>query len=450
MTLRLDGIREALDGVIPGTIATCSSDGTPNVTYLSQVEYVDNEHIATSYQFFNKTRQNILENPYARVLVIHPYTAARYRLLIQYLRTETEGPLFERMKAKLAGIASHTGMAGIFRLRGSDIYRVIEIECVAGSTVQAPPARNCLSALRGTAERIRGCTDLEGLFQETLGSLDALFGIRHAMVFMLDGPAGRLYAVASRGYKESGVGSEIAVGDGVVGVAARERTAIRIGHMTSEYGYGRAIRRHIEQRGMGVILENEIPLPGLPESRSQLAVPILAAGRLLGVLFVESSEDLRFGYDDEDALVALAAQLGTMIHAQHQLSEATDESPPREAAPSVAAGTPLLIRHYCEDDTIFVGDDYLIKGVAGSILWTLVCDYSEKKRTSFTNKELRLDPRIHLPDIGDNLEARLVLLRRRLSERESHIHIEKTGRGRFSLTVTRPLELMQIRTPLVR
>jgi hypothetical protein len=52
MTLRLDGIREALDGVIPGTIATCSCDGAPNVTYLSQVEYVDNEHVATSYQFF--------------------------------------------------------------------------------------------------------------------------------------------------------------------------------------------------------------------------------------------------------------------------------------------------------------------------------------------------------------------------------------------------------------
>jgi len=82
MTLKLDGIRECLDGVIPGTIATCAADGTPNVTYLSQVEYVDVEHIATSYQFFNKTRQNILENPYARVLVIHPHTAARYRLLV--------------------------------------------------------------------------------------------------------------------------------------------------------------------------------------------------------------------------------------------------------------------------------------------------------------------------------------------------------------------------------
>jgi hypothetical protein len=110
----------------------------------------------------------------------------------------------------------------------------------------------------------------------------------------------------------------------------------------------------------------------------------------------------------------------------------------------------LLVRHYTEDDTIFLGDEYLIKGVAGSILWTLLCDFSEKKRVSFTNRELRLDPRIQLPDIGDNLEARLVLLRRRLAERTSDLRIEKTARGRFALAVTRPLELVQIRSGLGR
>jgi hypothetical protein len=103
------------------------------------------------------------------------------------------------------------------------------------------------------------------------------------------------------------------------------------------------------------------------------------------------------------------------------------------------------VRHYQEDDTIFLGNDYLIKGLAGNILWTLLCDYSEHKRASFSNRELRRDPRIHLPEIGDNLEARLVLLRRRLAERTGDLRIEKTARGRFSLVVTRPLELIQIR-----
>jgi adenylate cyclase len=46
-----------------------------------------------------------------------------------------------------------------------------------------------------------------------------------------------------------------------------------------------------------------------------------------------------------------------------------------------------------------------------------------------------------LPDLGDNLEARLILLTRRLVERDACLRIEKTGRGRFRLLVQRPLLL---------
>ena len=72
----------------------------------------------------------MLENPRAVVGVIHPTSAAIYQLHLRYLRTETAGPVFERMRAKLASIASYTGMAGVFRLLGSDIYRVEAIEHV--------------------------------------------------------------------------------------------------------------------------------------------------------------------------------------------------------------------------------------------------------------------------------------------------------------------------------
>ncbi|HVY66078.1 MAG TPA: GAF domain-containing protein [Gammaproteobacteria bacterium] len=444
MTLTVDAIRECLEGAIPAVIATCASDGTPNVSHLSQVQYVDSEHVALSYQFFNKTRQNVLADPRATVLVAHPATAARYRMRLRYLRTETSGPLFENMKAKLAGIASHTGMSGVFRLLGADVYRVLDVETVPGDTLPPePPRRNMLSALRACAEAMRGARGLDELLDRTLEVLDVQFRIPHSMALLLDA-GGRLYTVASRGYDASGVGSEIPLGQGVIGVAARERTPIRIGHMTAEYTYSRAIRASATQGGMADMLETEIPLPGLPASRSQLAVPIVAFERVLGVLYVESERDLRFSYDDEDALVSVAGQLGGLMHVLQSAADA-EELPAAPTGPADVGGPPVTIRHYAENDSVFLDDDYLIKGVAGAIFWALVNDCVNEKRTTFSNRELRLDRRIRLPDISDNLEARLILLQRRLVERNACVQIEKTGRGRFRLRMNRPLKLEDVR-----
>ncbi len=445
MTLTVDAIRDCFDSTVPAILATADLDGTPNVTYLSQVQFVDNEHIALSYQFFNKTRQNILVNPHAQLLILNPKAAATYRLSIQFLRTETAGPLFERMKAKLAGIASHTGMAGVFHLLGSDIFHVAGIQLVSGAALlPQAPHRSALAALRKASERLLACSDLEQILTEVPVCLEAQFDIRHSMMLMFDAPNQRLYTVASRGYDASGIGSEIPLGQGVIGGAARERTPIRIGHMNSEYAYSRAIRKNMQKSGKGDALEMEIPMPGLCESRSQLAVPIVTCERLIGVLYVESPLDLRFTYDDEDALVALAAQIGMAIHILQGVPEANDELPAVEPKAVPPQGAPLTVRHYAENDSVFLDDDYLIKGVAGSIFWTVLRDYLDKNRTAFTNRELRLDARIRLPDISDNLEARLILLARRLTERNAGVQIEKTGRGRFQLCINRPIQLLEL------
>ncbi len=444
-TTQLCDIRPCLEGVIPALVATCAADGTPNVAYISQVYHVDERHVALSFQFFNKTRQNILANPHATVLLIHPQTAAFFRLHIRYLRTETEGPLFEGMKAQLAGIASHTGMQGVFRLLGSDVYEVEQIEAVEGEPLPAvPPRSGMLTAVRRCSERLARCTSLDEALNAVLATLSDFMGVRHAMVLMLDGATERLYTVGSCGYATSGVGSEIGMGQGVIGVAARERTPVRINHMTNAYLYSQAMRSSLEASTPGTPAMTEIPYPGLAEPHSQLAVPVLSAGRLLGALFVESPDDLQFGH------------LGAAIDLMQASTDAPDAGLARSEASHAASGlaqdTPkpkaeperkLLLRRFASNDSVFIGDDYLIKGVAGAILWKLLKDYVQQGRTEFSNRELRLDASIRLPDVTDNLEARLVLLRRRLAEHGPHIRIEKTGRGRFRLDVHRPVELAE-------
>jgi adenylate cyclase len=439
----LDSIRSCLEGVIPADVATCSLDCVPNATYVSQMHYVDARHMALSFQFFSKTRDNILANPQATTLVIEPVTGASYRLDLLYLRTETAGALFQSMKARLAGIASHTGMSGVFKLQGADVYRVLRVERISAQVVDAPvPPRNLLNALRNASLALAECTRLDALVDQTMASRGSEFGIDHALLLMADDSARRLYTVTSRGYAATGVGSEIAFGDGVIGVAAQYRTPIRISHMTLEYRYGQAARDSTLSLVDAPVLDVEIPFPGLAEPHSQLAVPILAAGHLLGVLCLESQQDLRFTYDDEDALLVLAAQLGVAIHAIQQEAESSIAPLPSSAAP-VPGGRPMEVKHYAANDSVFVEGEYLIKGVPGAILWKLLRTSKESGRHDFSNRELRMSPELRLPEIADNLEARLILLQRRLAERCPQLVIEKTGRGQFRLRVSRVLSLIE-------
>ena len=454
--LPLESIRDCFEGVIPAAMATTGADGVPNIAYLSQVQYVDHEHVALSYQFFNKTRQNILARPLARLQVTSPLTGAQYQLSMEFRRTETAGPLFENMKARLAGIASHTGMANVFRLLGADLFRVRLVTQVAGPSLPPPVRQNLLPPLRDAVQRLACCADLEGLLAQTLDALRNGFGVSHAMVLMADSVPERLYTVASCGYGESGVGSEIPFGQGVIGVAARERAPIRIGHMTTDYAYSRAIRENLRQDNGAGDIDIEIPFPGLAAPHSQMAVPVIAGRRLLGVLYVESDEDLRFGYDDEDAIAALATHLGAMICLLQGAADEPVENPRDRATTGAAPAPPaplsplamdalLVVRHFAGSDSIFLDEDYLIKGVAGAIFWAILSDYEHSRRVTFSNRELRLDGRIRLPDISDNLEARLLLLSRRLAERQAAVQLKKTGRGRFQLCVLRPVQLVDQR-----
>ncbi|MDB5221322.1 MAG: putative sensor protein [Myxococcaceae bacterium] len=452
-----DLARRCFQGVMPAVIATCDDDGIPNVTYLSHVHYLDATHIALSCQFFNKTKKNVLANRYASIELYDPQTIEMYRMRVRYDHAETSGALFHDMSRRIDAIASHTGMTGIFKLLSADVYEVLEVEQVQGfieplppdAVLDDPPAyRSEVTGLQLVSQRTSKATDLDDLLSTVLEALEQAFGFEHSMVLLCDEAAPRLYAVASRGYGENGVGAEVHVGDGLIGTVARERCILRVAGVGAELRYGRAIRASVHRAGKGRALTPEIPLPGLVDAQSQLALPLVSGDRLVGVLAVESRTAAAFEEWHEAYLEIIASQVALAIEnivrrGREAETEAAEPREPRE--PQRPTTTPATRARrfvfYPSDDCMFVDDDYLVRNVPGKILWRLLSAYRTSGRTEFTNRELRLDASLGLPAVRDNLESRLVLLRKRLEQKCPDLALVSIGRGQFRLDVACELTL---------
>ncbi|HET6953984.1 MAG TPA: GAF domain-containing protein [Acidimicrobiales bacterium] len=448
----LRDLHYCFEGAVPAVIATVAADGTPNVTDLSKVRRVDDERVALSNQFFSKTARNLADNPRASVLVLDPSSYDQYRLTLVYERTDRRGPVFERLRDDLDVAAALEGMQDVFKLRAADIYRVVHVEQVLaaahapGGTVtpRAPHRHDAVDAAR-VAElgaRLSRCPDLDTLVDATVHGLAELFGYEHSLLLLVDEQGTHLYTIASHGYAAEGVGSEVAVGEGVVGMAAARCAPVTVGNLRQVTKYSRTVRRSYEDRGE-VAPGREVPVPALPRPQSRVAVPAMALGQLVGVLMIESDEQVAFGPSDEAVLTMAAALVANAIEIERARERAADVPAGGGAvapvAPAPADAT--LVRFFAVDGSTFVDGDYLVKGVAGRILWSLLRHHDRDGRVEFTNREVRLDPSLELPELRDNFESRLILLKRRLDERAAPVRIEKTGRGRFRLAVGAPLRL---------
>jgi adenylate cyclase len=450
-SVALRDLRRCFDGRVPAVISTCSSTGIPNITYLSAVQPVDEQRVALSNQFMSKTSRNLAENPWATLQLIDPITYSEYRLVLRYERTDRRGPVFERLRDDVDKVAAMMGMQDVFRLRSADICRVESIERV----VDLDPVEDGMSRGRAVllvaagdlAGRMSRCADLETLMTVALNGLEELLGYRHSSVLLLDEDGTRLFTIASHGYPAEGVGSEVAVGDGVAGTAAARCEPVRVGHLRQMQKYARSVRRSFEREG-DVGPERDVPLPGLVDTQSRLAVPAMVRGELVGVLVVDSPLTVAFDDDDEAVLTVVATLVAQMIDIDRAATEAADRAPSPSrpdadvaAVPEECADEEIHVRFFAEDGSVFLDGDYLIRGVAGRVLWSLVQRHEQTGQTEFTNKELRLDKSLELPGFRDNLDTRLVMLKRRLEERQSPLHLERTGRGRFALRHSAALRL---------
>ena len=127
-SLITDEMHHALQGLIPSVIATASANGVPNLTYISQVHFVNDDHLAISWQFLNKTWKNIQENPDFSVVVTAPVSWAMWKINLRFTELQKEGELFDELAIALEAIATMQGALNVFRLAAVLICKINSVE----------------------------------------------------------------------------------------------------------------------------------------------------------------------------------------------------------------------------------------------------------------------------------------------------------------------------------
>ena len=467
MTVTLESLATCFQGLIPSLFFTCSSDGVPNAAYLSHVEYVDHEHVALSFQFFNKSRRNIAENPNALVFVPDPDTGQSWSLRLKYMRSETEGAVFDRMALRIEAIASYCGLKGIFKLRAADIYRVVSVDPlpespgsnIAHMTQSKLDPIFTVKALQDLSARIQRADSLETLVDSILEGLEESFGFRNSYILIPTDQDGVLVTMATRGYALGSVGAEVRYGEGIGGMVAEARKPIRISGLLRGMLYALAMHRAASEPHL-TRLARQIPVPGLSNPESQLGVPLLVRGELVGVLCLESEVPYRFHEEDKASIELLGGYLAIAIQNmqwQERAADAGHETVAAHRAPETTAAMTTgadiegsnghepedehQLVYYGADECILVDGEYLIRGLPAKILWRLLSIRAATGREEFTNRELRLDKSLNLPEWKDNLESRLLLLRRRLEQKCPAVRLTPRCRGRFAIEVACPVIL---------
>ena len=103
------------------------------------------------------------------------------------------------------------------------------------------------------------------------------------------------------------------VGTGVIGMVAKRRSLMRVANLKQQRTYSAAIRQQMEVAGRAAELAEVVPVPGLPEAESQIAIPLMVQDTLIGVFSVETPEHKRFSEHDEVLVTIVSNQVASAM-----------------------------------------------------------------------------------------------------------------------------------------
>lgn len=441
--MKLEDFRSCFQGVYPSSFYTCSKDGIPNVNYLSQVYLIDEKHVAISGQFLNKTRKNLQENPLASVMLIRPNDLLHVELELHWKRSETSGEIFDRVAERINAIDSQIGGEGRWKLVSIEVFEVTKInvaeEYLPLLRETKPVTTFSLQRLQGAMTELQKSKGLEDLYDSVLRILDQSFGFKHSMLLVPDDHTNRLITISTHGYNQAGVGSEVRIGEGIIGKVAESKRPLAFMGFKREMIYARTSITSADDDHFSRAIE----LPTLPNTLSQIAVPLLSRNELIGILQIESVENFDLKESDEEFLMTFGSYVALLIE-NFQMQESPEQPLTSKVTETRLSESKIHVAYYKNDDCIFIDGEYLIRNIPAKLLWKILKSYEAKGQTEFSNRELRMDPTLQLPDFKDNLETRLILLRKRLEKKCPAFKLPSCGRGKFRLELSSKFILEEI------
>jgi transcriptional regulator with AAA-type ATPase domain len=170
-----------------------------------------------------------------------------------------------------------------------------------------------LQILQRVAAEVNATLDLEEVYDIALRTMDQLFEFHHAIILLHEPGSGTLRVVASRGYENQAIGGRVRVGVGAVGIVAQRRKILQLDNLGQQRAYAAAQRRQMMQAGRGVEIGDPVPVPGLPNAESQIAIPLLIRDELVGVFSIESPVRQAFDEHDRSLVAIVANQIASAI-----------------------------------------------------------------------------------------------------------------------------------------
>jgi len=197
------------------------------------------------------------------------------------------------------------------------------VELVTGLEARIENRTRDLQTVADVNAEIATVLDLDRLLQDVVDLTKERFNLYHAHVYLLTQDQRTLLLTAGAGHVGRQMVSEqrsIAINnpDSIVAEAARSREAVTIDDVRQSPLF--------------------LPHPLLPETRSELAIPLVARGQLIGVLDVQDEQVGYFTEENRSVLELLAGQVSIALSNAQLYETASRTSRHEQALGRISAG----------------------------------------------------------------------------------------------------------------